>query len=108
MTESNVGLIASAISRDPAGIIAGQLEVPPAGDGGPVPVLSISSIVVTAGSVQLTWNSRPGETYAVEQSKDLVNFEVSVRDIESAGSTTVANFERSDANSIFYRVRKEP
>jgi len=76
----------------------------------------ITEIDYSAGDTQLTltWDSKPGETYAVKYSPDMTNWDADLDDgIEAdAGETTSASFDLSvagigEAGRLFFRIEKQ-
>jgi hypothetical protein len=80
----------------------------PTGSTGP----EITLIEYDSGTVALTFKSRPGKFYAIDQSNDLLDFSEEVDDnVEGAAgaSSTRFEFDATDfGKNSFYRVRELP
>lgn len=79
------------------------------GSSAPGGELAITGIVVdsVADSATITWASRPGKTYAVDSSVDLVNWGELDDSVLSGGEeTSYTEMELGGATPRFYRVRE--
>ena len=79
------------------------------GSSAPSGELAITGIVVdsAADSATITWTSRPGKTYAVDSSADLVNWGELDDSVLSGGEeTSYTEMELGGATPRFYRVRE--
>lgn len=76
------------------------------GVGGP---FQIETIEVVEDKVRLTWLSKPGETFAVEQATDLEDWVEITDGLPSEGDVTSfeLNLDDQAAGAIYYRVRRE-
>jgi hypothetical protein len=89
------------------------------GDGDPVAdmgayeftfVLTILGLAKTeGGEIQLTWNSRPGDTYIVRARPDFVGWEwIDVATVASQGMSTTWSDSSTESNvKMFYRVETD-
>jgi hypothetical protein len=76
--------------------------------------LAVTSLLYTKadGNVELTWNSREGETYVVKYSTDLENWENDLDDgvIADAGESTTRSFNVSElevSGALYFRIEKQ-
>ena len=88
-------------------------------NGGPLALSPALPLAITAidyslgdGQVNLTWNSKEGDSYVVRYSTDLVNWDSDIEDGIAAdvGEVTTQSFSISDlglTGSVFFRVEKE-
>ena len=83
--------------------------------GGPGPP-TITEIDYTSadGMLTLTWNSKPGETYAIKYSEDMISWDSDIDDgypAAEGGDTTTATFNLNDFglgidSRLFFRIEK--
>ena len=101
--------------RQIADLASGLTPLQLIGGGTPFAITGVVYVVGEGGapdSVDLTWNSRPGRTYILSGSTDLLNwFEVD-DSIESGGESTSYNYQSSvppipgEAPRIYFRVQE--
>ncbi len=77
--------------------------------GGPEAALVITNLISDreAGTVMLTFDSRPGQSYTIERSFDLVTFDVIETGITSLGDETNSPVIAAPELRSFYRVVEE-
>ncbi len=77
--------------------------------GGPEAALVITNLISDreAGTVMLTFDSRPGRSYTIERSFDLVTFDVIETGITSLGDETNSSAIAAPELRSFYRVVEE-
>ena len=85
-------------------IYGARLSWTPAESGGS---FEITGIELANGNVTLTWTSKPGKVYAIEQGSNLSVWQEVDSGIVSAGNETSFTFARPDAAARYFRV-KEP
>ena len=77
--------------------------------GGPEAALVITDLILDqeAGTVMLTFDSKPGRTYAVQRSFDLVTFDTIETGVASLGDETNSPAIAAPEGRSFYRVIEE-
>ena len=69
----------------------------------------IDTVVLEGGNLTITWTSAPGQSFLLEQSPDLENWEEVADGIPSGGETTSFEFElgADPPAELYVRVREE-
>ncbi|MCX6875884.1 MAG: discoidin domain-containing protein [Verrucomicrobia bacterium] len=97
---------ATPTARDTYTATFSLIETPP-----PLDDFRVTAVAVTDGGsmVQLTWNSEPGASYAIEASDDLppLSWAAIATAIPSQGAATTYAIPRDSAPRRFYRIAKE-
>jgi hypothetical protein len=70
------------------------------------PFIVTGIVIKPNGSIDVTWNSRPGKFYTLQTSSDLVVWNTVQSGIPTAGSTTSANAPGPfPGGKVFFRVQ---
>ena len=68
---------------------------------------AITDVELTEGNLTITWNSRTGQFYALDQSPNLNDWAEIEDSIESEGASTSITIPIGDQTDVYYRVREQ-